>query len=55
MSETALLEGLKKQFDEAFGVLAAAVGTFAPEQWPAGGPPYVGAGRGCAHLLGPMR
>jgi hypothetical protein len=51
MHEPAFLGALKKQFGEAFDVLAAAVGAFEPEQWAKGGPPYVGAGRAAAHAL----
>ena len=51
MGDTALLDGLKRQFGEAFDVLAAAVGTFTDEQWAQGGSPYVGAGRAAAHAL----
>ena len=51
MSDSALLDGLKKQFGEQFDVLADAVGAFPDETWAAGGSPYFGAGRATAHAL----
>jgi len=51
MSDDAFVAALKKQFGEAFDVLAAAVGTFTDEQWAKGSSPYIGAGRATAHAL----
>ncbi len=51
MSNATLIDALKSQFNEAFDVLAEAVGTFPAESWTWGGSPYTGPGRATAHAL----
>ena len=46
-----LVEALKRQFNNAFDVLEAAIGTFDQEQWQTGSPPFNGPGRAVAHVL----
>jgi uncharacterized damage-inducible protein DinB len=46
-----LIESLKRQFDHAFGILQAAIGSFSPEAWRAGSPPFNGPARATAHVL----
>lgn len=46
-----LTEAMKRQFDSAFDVLAAAIGSFAPDQWRRGASPYDGPGRATVHAL----
>lgn len=44
-------EGLKRQFNDAFDILDAAIGSFDEGQWRSGSPPFDGPGRAVAHVL----
>jgi uncharacterized damage-inducible protein DinB len=46
-----LAEALKRQFNNAFDVLASAIPSFKPEDWRRGSPPYNGPARAVRHVL----
>lgn len=46
-----LTDAMERQFDRAFDVLEAAVGSFGPEQWRSGSAPFNGPARAVAHVL----
>jgi hypothetical protein len=46
-----LIDAMKKQFNAAFSVLEAAIGSFTPEQWRSGSKPFNGPGRAALHAL----
>jgi uncharacterized damage-inducible protein DinB len=46
-----LIEGLKKQFSNAFDVLEGAIRSFSPDQWQRGSPPFNGPARAAIHVL----
>ena len=46
-----LIQALKRQFNDAFGVLQAAIGSFTDEQWRRGSSPFNGPGRAAVHVL----
>lgn len=51
MTGTAMAEVLKKQFTNAFQVLAAAIPVFGEEEWLQGRSPFDGPARAVAHVL----
>jgi len=51
MSDRIFGDCLKRQFDDAFGVLAGALGRFTVEQWTTGSSPYNGPARATLHAL----
>jgi len=46
-----LIEAMKRQSNNAFDVLEAAIGSFGPGQWRSGSPPFNGPGRATVHAL----
>jgi hypothetical protein len=46
-----LCDALKRQFDNSFDILAAAIPTFAPDAWRKGSPPFNGPARAALHVL----
>jgi len=46
-----LTDALKRQFNNAFDVLEAAIRSFGPDQWRCGSSPYNGPGRAAVHVL----
>jgi uncharacterized damage-inducible protein DinB len=51
MSGPVLVEGIQRQFAEAYDVLEAAMVQFTPAQWAQGGSPYNGPARAVIHAL----
>jgi hypothetical protein len=46
-----MIEGITRQFQNAFGTLGEAMQSLTSEQWSAGSPPYDGPGRAAIHAL----
>lgn len=46
-----LIDGLRRQFNNAFDILEAGIGSFDDDQWRSGSAPFNGPGRAAIHAL----